>query len=86
MKILHVHYCEYGGGATIAAKRLHFAYLKENIDSKMFVIKKQSDNKNKSYGILGMKERASMLGGELEIISKQNKGTTIKVNLPIISN
>ncbi len=41
--------------------------------------------KNNTFGVFGMKERASMLGGIMEIDSKQNNGTTIKVNLPLTS-
>ena len=40
---------------------------------------------NNTFGVFGMKERASMLGGIMEIDSKQNNGTTIKVNLPLTS-
>ncbi len=36
----------------------------------------------KSLGILGMKERASMIGGELIIKGKQGQGTTTNVILP----
>ncbi len=35
-----------------------------------------------SIGILGMRERASLVGGELIITSIQGKGTTVKVRVP----
>ncbi|MDI3543302.1 MAG: two-component system, NarL family, sensor kinase [Candidatus Atribacteria bacterium] len=35
-----------------------------------------------SYGILGIKERAALNGGEARITSSPGKGTTIKVGLP----
>jgi two-component system nitrate/nitrite sensor histidine kinase NarX len=34
------------------------------------------------YGLVGMRERADMIGGEFQIISKQGKGTTIRISLP----
>jgi signal transduction histidine kinase len=40
-------------------------------------------NNGKTLGILGMKERAKLLGGELTITSAENKGTTTKLTLPI---
>ena len=40
---------------------------------------------NKTYGVFGMKERASNLGGELNIITHKNKGTTVDLVLPYIT-
>jgi PAS domain S-box-containing protein len=37
----------------------------------------------KSLGLLGMKERAAILGGELTITGAENKGTTVRVTLPV---
>lgn len=39
--------------------------------------------KKKSYGLLGMRERAIALGGELEIISAADQGTLIVVLIPL---
>lgn len=36
-----------------------------------------------SYGLLGMKERVEVLGGQLTIMSKPGKGTEITVHLPL---
>lgn len=36
-----------------------------------------------SFGLIGMRERARFLGGELEIKGLPNKGTTIKLEIPI---
>jgi len=44
LKILHVNYSESSGGAAIAANRLHKALLKNDINSKMLVIEKNSDD------------------------------------------
>ena len=38
--------------------------------------------KNESFGIIGMKERVYLLDGELQIDSKINEGTSIKVLIP----
>jgi glycosyltransferase involved in cell wall biosynthesis len=45
LKILHVNTSDINGGAAIAAHRLHKALLKNNIDSKMLVMKKASNEK-----------------------------------------
>jgi signal transduction histidine kinase len=37
----------------------------------------------RSFGIIGMRERAQFLGGDFEIISARNKGTTITVSFPV---
>ena len=39
---------------------------------------------NKSFGILGMKERVLSLGGEFELISSPGAGTKISLLLPYI--
>jgi len=49
------------------------------------IIKSDISANNNTFGVFGMKERASMLGGMMEIDSKQNNGTTINVNLPLTS-
>jgi signal transduction histidine kinase len=36
-----------------------------------------------STGILGMRERASLLGGELDVVSKPQQGTTVVVRIPM---
>jgi signal transduction histidine kinase len=39
--------------------------------------------KRKTLGLLGMKERAFMIGGKLEIISQPGRGTTVLINVPL---
>jgi PAS domain S-box-containing protein len=39
------------------------------------------DNSHQSYGLLGMKERASFIDGNLIVSSKLNEGTTIRLTL-----
>lgn len=36
-----------------------------------------------SFGLQTMKERASLVGGSVDIISEENKGTTVSVSIPI---
>jgi len=38
--------------------------------------------KSDSYGMIGMKERVYLLGGELNIVGNQGKGTTVRVLMP----
>lgn len=40
----------------------------------------------KTLGLMGMRERAALVGGELDITSEVGKGTTIRVRIPIISS
>jgi signal transduction histidine kinase len=49
-----------------------------------FEIRKHSGNK--TLGILGMKERAAMMGGQYDISSASGQGTTITVKVPINEN
>jgi signal transduction histidine kinase len=41
--------------------------------------------KPNSYGLLGLRERASLLGGEVTITSAPGKGTHVQVRLPLES-
>jgi PAS domain S-box-containing protein len=41
---------------------------------------------SRSLGLLGMRERATMLDGEVNIIGRQGKGTTVGVRIPIQSS
>ena len=36
-----------------------------------------------SVGLLGMQERASLIGGTFNIVGKRGKGTTVTVRVPI---
>jgi signal transduction histidine kinase len=42
--------------------------------------------KRKSFGLLGMRERAIALGGTIEIISAPQQGTVVSFNMPIKLN
>ena len=39
--------------------------------------------KKKSFGLVGIRERMLVLGGEADIVSAPGRGTTVKVNFPI---
>ncbi|MNP10921.1 Sensor histidine kinase LiaS [compost metagenome] len=43
------------------------------------------EQKQGSYGLITMRERAEKLGGQVEIISKEGAGTTIRVHIPKFS-
>ncbi|MDD4004555.1 MAG: PAS domain S-box protein [Elusimicrobiaceae bacterium] len=49
-------------------------------------IAEETLNSRKSLGILGMRERAVALGGELKIVTGQNKGTRICAHIPLGGN
>ncbi|MCX6141685.1 MAG: ATP-binding protein, partial [Ignavibacteriales bacterium] len=42
-----------------------------------------AESKPRSFGLIGMRERAVFLGGNLEITGTVGKGTTILVRMPI---
>ena len=48
-------------------------------------ISQEALEKGRSLGILGMKERATMLGGDLTITGNPGKGTAVRVRIPQIS-
>jgi PAS domain S-box-containing protein len=72
------------------AKDVQIKVIKENKN----IIFEISDNgtgftedeahKLNSFGILGMKERAMLIGGEFEIHGNPNKGTTVRVRIPLL--
>lgn len=43
----------------------------------------EMDQQRESYGILGMKERVQLFGGELEILSQPGEGTQIIIKVPL---
>ena len=43
----------------------------------------QSGGRKKSLGLLGMKERAAIIGGNLEIISSPGKGASVVIEIPL---
>jgi PAS domain S-box-containing protein len=71
------------------ATKVDVALLK--IDGKMSLsvkdngkgIAKDRITNPRSFGLIGMKERVSDWGGEINIIGRKGKGTTVKVNIPL---
>jgi signal transduction histidine kinase len=39
--------------------------------------------KTNSFGLLGLRERAQLLGGEVEIVSAAGKGTRVRLRIPL---
>lgn len=70
--------------ASTGQIRLEYGQNKINLfisdDGIGFDSSKVSDDK---YGLISMKERCNLLGGSIKIDSKHNKGTIIKILLPI---
>jgi PAS domain S-box-containing protein len=42
--------------------------------------------KAKSFGLLGIRERAAMVGGKAQITSAAGKGTTVRVSMPLLAS
>ena len=57
------------------------AIIEDN--GKGFKPDKADKNKNENFGIIGMKERAEILGGSLHIKTKAGHGTTVSFNIPL---
>lgn len=49
-------------------------------------ISRRDLNDFKSFGLLGMMERASAIGGELEVIGSPRSGTTVTLTIPIVNS
>ncbi|MCJ7579950.1 MAG: PAS domain S-box protein [Candidatus Aminicenantes bacterium] len=58
-------------------------HLEMTIEDDGIGIKEEDLTKSNSFGILGMKERASFLGGKVEFKGLPEKGTTITVTIPL---
>lgn len=60
---------------------LYYIYIED--DGKGFNTKILNNNSNSHFGLSIMKERVSLLGGNISIISSENAGTKIKILIPI---
>ena len=65
------------------------------VDSRMLTLEVQDNGKGiaegtmrgpKSLGLLGMRERAALLGGDMRIAGKPGEGTKVTVSIPLVSN
>jgi len=43
----------------------------------------ETPDQRRGWGILGMRERAELLGGTLRVSSRKGEGTTVRVTVPI---
>ena len=78
MKILHLGYSDTKGGAAIAMMRLHNSLIKENIDSKVLVAEKLSNDPN----VIGPSKSLEVISYEIKkIIARQKKFFMKKKNL-----
>ena len=66
----------------IVQEQIGMYYIYVEDDGKGFDVKK-SENNNSHFGLSMMKERVSLLGGNISIISSDNAGTKIKILIPI---
>ena len=71
------------------ASQIHISLKKENnwailtvVDNGMGISKKQIANP-RSFGIIGMRERAQFMGGTFEISGTKNKGTSVTLSIPV---
>jgi signal transduction histidine kinase len=46
-------------------------------------IPEQALSQNRSFGLLGMRERAAMMGGEVQVRSQPGDGTRITARIPL---
>ena len=66
---------------TINLQKIDDNIILEVIDNGIGITEDQIKN-SKSYGLIGMRERAIMLGGEFIIMGEEGKGTTVTVTIP----
>ena len=71
------------------AKAKNLTVNLESIDVKVTLVVRddgvgfnvEKNNKESHFGLTGMRERAQPVGGEINIISKPEEGTTIKLTV-----
>ncbi|WP_173915606.1 sensor histidine kinase [Halobacillus sp. Marseille-Q1614] len=75
-----VKHADAGGIDVKIELKSHMAAIVIKDDGKGF---DPSKKKEKSFGLLGMRERVDMVGGELHINSKPGEGTIVTIHLPL---
>jgi len=53
-------------------------------DGRGFDMESTSSSKRVSWGLKGMEERTSLLGGKFEVQSKSGQGTVVEVSIPYL--
>ena len=76
-------------GARVVNLNLHFApkkvVLQIKDDGKGFTPETCVGPKDGHFGLLGIRERVERMGGQVEITSVLNTGTTIHVEIPVVA-
>ena len=71
--------------ATVVRVRLEQVdgYLQLEVNDDGIGISPEKLSDSRSFGLLGMRERAASLGGQIEIAGRPEKGTTVMLQLPL---
>lgn len=82
MKILHISYSDYIGGASRAALRIHKSLLKQKIDSRFYVIKKSNKNNKRVHQIdINFFQTFKILINKLTNLIFKGKSSILSLNL-----
>jgi signal transduction histidine kinase len=72
--------------AVTIEKRADFVQMSIKDDGKSFEVERMwRDKKNKRLGMLGMRERVQMIGGDFTVESSPGNGTTVRTRIPFKS-
>jgi signal transduction histidine kinase len=69
--------------AVVLERRAHQVSLIVEDDGVGFDAQQVFDGEGKGLGLIGMRERAALFGGTVEIESQPNVGTTVAVRIPV---
>ncbi len=62
---------------------LTYKFASKTMEKDLIQFDTKSNKKFSGFGIVGMKERAELIGGKVVIISKPNKGTEVICTIPV---
>ncbi|HPJ94729.1 MAG TPA: PAS domain S-box protein [Deltaproteobacteria bacterium] len=63
--------------------KTHGGKVEMTISDNGIGIRKKDIDKSDSFGILGIKERVNLLGGKVNVIGRRNRGTMLRVRIPL---